>query len=305
MNGNAPLPNLILPECDYSCLQQDDQGRYWHFEAIGRLQPQAADVMQPLLRLGLRQAVIFKRENYTVRDIVEYKHSFLLPLDGQLILELDGKRYTPSVGQLVYYPPETPLSRSCPGKVCYLHLAFLDSPTWQPVKKRGIYVRQYESADLLYLLVRRIADAYGETGGIGLQSARNDAAFLAELLKLEITRAGTRPHKRHAALRKLVAEIRERPELDRSLKEMAQQLHVSIFTLNRMFTKEYGITPVEMVIRERMMKARNLLATTEDTIQSVAAGMGYKSVTSFSRLFKKHIGKPPGECRGEEPVLLD
>ena len=46
-----------------------------------------------------------------------------------------------------------------------------------------------------------------------------------------------------------------------------------------------------------MSRAYEIITGTDMKIAMVAQTVGYRSVASFSRLFKKQIGKFPGQCR--------
>jgi transcriptional regulator GlxA family with amidase domain len=47
----------------------------------------------------------------------------------------------------------------------------------------------------------------------------------------------------------------------------------------------------------RMQRARHLLSVTDDKIEVIARAVGFKSVFSFSNIFKKWIGWRPSEQR--------
>ncbi len=56
----------------------------------------------------------------------------------------------------------------------------------------------------------------------------------------------------------------------------------------------------EVVRKERMKKARTLLRETDQTIETVAAEVGYENVEHFNRLFKKNYGITPVQYRRQE-----
>lgn len=45
----------------------------------------------------------------------------------------------------------------------------------------------------------------------------------------------------------------------------------------------------EVVREERMKKARMLLKETNQTVETIAANVGYENVEHFNRLFKRHM----------------
>lgn len=291
MNTLYSGTHLRLPGADYSCDESELTG-------LGRHNPVTRTVMAPLFDLGLEHCFIAKRKDYRSQGVYRRDyHAFVLQLDGERKDQVCGREYAVTAGSLAYYPLETERRYSCPGNSWFLYLTFEDHPCWRPLVSRGAYVREYESADLLYLLVKRIESAVEDPTTLALSFAARDAEMVADLLKREVELA-TRDTGKHAhPLRQLVKRIRERPGAGWSLASMAAQVYVSKRTLLRLFSAEYGISPIDMVVRERMSRARAMLEETDTTVGAVARAVGYQSVASFTVLFKKQFGIPPGRCK--------
>jgi len=83
------------------------------------------------------------------------------------------------------------------------------------------------------------------------------------------------------------------------LEQLAGQLHVSSRTLLRRFGETTGTTPLEYLQAARVRRAGRLLETTGQTVARIAGEVGYKDPASFSRLFRRHTGKAPGEYRSQ------
>ncbi|MDX2052201.1 MAG: AraC family transcriptional regulator [Polyangiaceae bacterium] len=74
---------------------------------------------------------------------------------------------------------------------------------------------------------------------------------------------------------------------------LAERAHMSRSTLERLFTKCFGTSPLNYVIELRLSKAEALLTETELSVSEVAAAVGIDNPRYLSRLFRQHLGLPP------------
>ncbi|MCG7198941.1 helix-turn-helix domain-containing protein [Marinobacter pelagius] len=81
------------------------------------------------------------------------------------------------------------------------------------------------------------------------------------------------------------------------MEHMARQAGLSERSLMRRFKAATGETPVTYLQILRIENARELLEASRETVDSVVRRVGYEDVSSFSRLFRKHTGLPPGSYR--------
>lgn len=84
---------------------------------------------------------------------------------------------------------------------------------------------------------------------------------------------------------------------DLSLKMIADEMDISYKYLSDVFKKETGKNFLEYVHDIRNKKAKELLATTEDSITDIGEQVGYLSSNTFIKTFKKLNGITPGEFR--------
>ena len=92
---------------------------------------------------------------------------------------------------------------------------------------------------------------------------------------------------------------RVEPELDRkwSLYELAQIAHVSEEHLRRLCRARYGRSPMQHLTFLRIQRAKNLLSSTDEKIETIARMVGYENPFTFSTLFKKWVGWSPSRYR--------
>lgn len=69
----------------------------------------------------------------------------------------------------------------------------------------------------------------------------------------------------------------------------------SVFT--RHFKRVYGCTPVQYLIRVRLEAAKELLASTDDSFEEIAASCGFRSAKYFGDMLKRNEHVTPRELR--------
>ncbi|MFI9723193.1 helix-turn-helix domain-containing protein [Streptomyces sp. NPDC052396] len=105
------------------------------------------------------------------------------------------------------------------------------------------------------------------------------------------------PEPRAHALSTLLPWALER--LDRSLtvEDLARQAHMSSRNLARHFTAVTGTTPLRWLQTQRIHRAQELLETTDDSVESIAAATGMGTAASLRRHFNRTVGVPPDAYR--------
>src|SRR5690606_8468446 len=89
----------------------------------------------------------------------------------------------------------------------------------------------------------------------------------------------------------------ERLETPIDMPDLAAELAMSYSLFRKCFRKITGISPGQYYLRQRLDKARELLATTLLPVEEVARLLGFESVFYFSRVFKNKTGHSPTAYR--------
>jgi transcriptional regulator GlxA family with amidase domain len=79
--------------------------------------------------------------------------------------------------------------------------------------------------------------------------------------------------------------------------ELGRQVGLSRSAFHARFAELLGQTPMQYLASWRMQAAAALLRDTAATVATVAGDVGYESEASFSRAFKRFVGKPPAVWR--------
>ncbi len=91
--------------------------------------------------------------------------------------------------------------------------------------------------------------------------------------------------------------IRDTLDAEHSLESMAAVVDIPIHQFLTAFTKAFGITPHQYLIRQRLTRARELLITSNAPITAIASTVGFANAQYFATSFKKNIGVTPNEYR--------
>jgi AraC-like DNA-binding protein len=85
--------------------------------------------------------------------------------------------------------------------------------------------------------------------------------------------------------------------LPHSVRELAQQVHLSPTHLQRLFKQETGVQLSDLLCERRLTAAANLLMTTNMEVKEVAYHVGYEHHSSFGRAFQRRFGQSPKRFR--------
>ena len=100
-----------------------------------------------------------------------------------------------------------------------------------------------------------------------------------------------------ARLRQVTDYINEHSTQNISLTEMAQTVQMSLYHFSRLFKQSTGLTPHQYLLRCRTEQAKRLLRTTNLSIATIAAQVGFVDQSHFARHFKRYVGIPPSQFR--------
>lgn len=99
----------------------------------------------------------------------------------------------------------------------------------------------------------------------------------------------------HAAIQYILKNL-DKPL---TLAEIASQVFLSPAYLSTRFKQVTGKNIAKFIYEKRMQKAKHLLLSTQDQVQSIALRCGYPSPAYFSASFRRYYQKSPRELRRE------
>jgi transcriptional regulator GlxA family with amidase domain len=97
-----------------------------------------------------------------------------------------------------------------------------------------------------------------------------------------------------SSIRELQIWIADHLDAQLSVDELAEQMSITVRTLERVFTREVGTTPSQYVLRVRREAARRCLERSNGGLKHAASAAGFGSVDVMRRAFIRLLGITPG-----------
>jgi transcriptional regulator GlxA family with amidase domain len=143
----------------------------------------------------------------------------------------------------------------------------------------------------LYLLAR----------AVNLETAMQ----VAKLHMIDWHSVGQQPYARLVRTRQVedsvIAQCQEwiakRATVEAPVASMVRLSGLAERTFKRRFQKATGMSPMEYVHAIRLEQAKELLETSDETLDKLAERVGYEDATFFSRLFRRSVGLTPAQYR--------
>ncbi|WP_119391465.1 GlxA family transcriptional regulator [Taklimakanibacter lacteus] len=176
------------------------------------------------------------------------------------------------------------------------------------------YLEHFPEASIenrLYLLDRQLGFCAGGVGMLDLMldliGRLRGAALAREVANALIhtprnaTQAqrveGTTINAEPSLSRQLVALMERHLDFPLSPRRLAEELGISVRTLERYCGREFGQTPTQLYLLIRLQAARNLLFYEEGDIKDIAVACGFSYPAVFTRAFKAQFGQSPRAFR--------
>ncbi|MGN0621802.1 MAG: AraC family transcriptional regulator [Porcipelethomonas sp.] len=245
-------------------------------------------------------------EYHVLREKGLVSHQFLVTLDGEGILKVNGKTYTQKSGNCFYLSPSVPheyYPADTQWKTAWLVFrgnmlssvmqslgfpAFLlyESPDTETFLNifQEIYTAAQDSLNgsdvcsvLIYRLILLMSKNFSEN--------QNPKTFKVE------------------ALQNAIRFMDDNFAQDITLAQIADISGVSVQHFCRCFRKRMGMRPMEYLAGRRIAESKNLLLNTDKSISDIAEEVGYHGATYFGMVFRKYEGITPGEFRKSKGSL--
>tara|TARA_R110002050_G_scaffold261610_2_gene401814 strand:- start:1473 stop:2075 length:603 start_codon:yes stop_codon:yes gene_type:complete len=82
-----------------------------------------------------------------------------------------------------------------------------------------------------------------------------------------------------------------------TVKEYANQLHLTVEKLNELCKESYGQNPKKIILEKKMTEAKRLLHFTDLSVKEIAFQLGFEDSSYFSRIFKQKTKLSPSDFK--------
>lgn len=262
------------------------------------------------LQIASLNAIVRKADHYSIgAGDVWYmpehpfpQNVFYYILDGRCTIRIEGKDYTGIPGRWFFIPAGTSYGwkndTSRPFSKYWMHFDILPRdldlfsgahiPPYVDVEPNSPAYRLFETFGQ-YVNGNTLIDK--------LQIKSVLFSLLCEYVRLTSPASGSIPINLDPRSKKLMNYIPVSLDQDLSNAALAAYMHMSVRSFLRYFKNLTGQSPASYIALTRMEVAKSLLEDTDLSISEIMDRVGISSVSSFSKMFKKHYGYSPRTYR--------
>ena len=114
---------------------------------------------------------------------------------------------------------------------------------------------------------------------------------------LEAPTDATAANKPTSPILKAQMYIAEHPSEAINFDALATEVGLSYRSFRYLFTKESGLSPLQYQLERRLVRAKNLLTSSDMPVKDIAETLGFNSTWYFAHFFQKHMNCSPASYR--------
>ncbi len=233
---------------------------------------------------------IHRKGFYLSRDGVDF-HLVIFTISGEAELSVNGKKSAIKKGSIFIAPAGTSFEYVAKQdwRVFWFHVA--DMGVWNayfpsmPILKKSKFASKLEMAMRLYL-----EEAYAKDKSLKLLEAYAD--MMVEFLRRDLGKYTVKKNPEEI-LEETLSKISSRPNAAWNAETVAKELKVSKTKLHRICMKNYSMGIMKLILKKRMLCAKNLISDSSLTNAKIAEKLGYANAFSFSKAYKNFWGTSP------------
>lgn len=245
--------------------------------------------------------ITYPNPDYCVQRQDSNLFIFEFVVSGKGYLEIDGKIYNLVPGDLYAIEPHIPHADYSDKEDPYQKIwVNFTSPCFKEVfdayHLNGIHVFKNVDIRPYFDQLLLIAEKSNYSDDISIDVSN----VLFEMLHVIAKQTGN-PRNNVSPVAQMIKNVLDNAAFGEiSLSTVVQDVHYSRKQINRIFKKEFGITPYEYYLNVKLGFAKKYLAMTDLSVKEISEKLHFNNQYYFSNLFKKKVGCPPLRYRASK-----
>lgn len=241
------------------------------------------------------------------RPLTDYE--LMIVTEGTVYIASGDREFTVNAGDYLLMPP-TPLQhgfKSAFSSFYWLHFEVADVPDSNGCTSAcddsaadmlSIPVQGHVPApERLIILMKQLQDSDRRYRSSSLNRYLT-GAILSELsLQMRVPVSGGEARRKEQTCQDITKYISWHIGEPLRCAQVAEYFGYNEKYLTTLFTRRFGISIKQYIIREKMDRARALLTESDLPVSQIGYSLGYSDVHNFSHAFRSAVGMTPGEYR--------
>ncbi|TSB47271.1 helix-turn-helix domain-containing protein [Alkalicoccobacillus porphyridii] len=259
--------------------------------------------------MAQEQEVILYESKHQEKDFVQphshHTHQILYVLNGQGRCRLNHEEFTLKPDSMMVIPPGTEHSILAASTMTVLILEFsqvlldtdsqksLIKPVFSEAKVWSLTL--FSSSEIRQLLRKMLYEQSQKNAEyqLGIKLLLSQLLFIL----MRTNQSAVQPDSNTLRSGWLKEYIDSNFYQITSIEEMAGKMGISSRYMNQMFTEVFDQTPMRYLTEVRLTRVKKMLVETDLDIVTICFEVGFESLSTFYRVFKKQVGVPPNRYR--------
>ncbi len=283
-----------------------------HITKLFLQKPKKRDDLMPLYYEPFVRYIA--KTKYFIDDMVVARDCRIIyVLSGKGFVECNDKSYLLSKNTFVYFPSGVPYHIHSTENLTFYTVNF---DFTQEFSHMGVMVPKKESIfdyDTILRYNIKISDVFTDVLyitnakkiGNDLESIYNESKntpknqdvenLYMKIILLKLSNSAENNGNKSTLCEKIKEAVRNNITLN--IRQISDELHHHPYYLNEVFKKSEGMTLHEYITRQRLIKVREMLLTTDISISEISHQCGFYSQSHMSNTFKAVYKITPGKMR--------
>lgn len=235
------------------------------------------------------------------RELQEYQINYITRGEG--IFELEKGKYRVSAGNILYLEPNNwhryrPISTKgwtenyigFSGSLANRFMLALSNGRKRPIIRCGL------DDDIMGIFNELFNLVLNEKPGFQMMASGLLVQLIGKILSLEKGKSFTgKSIERKIEQARFLIQQNIENRID--LQALAGEYNLGYSYFRRMFREYTGVSPSQYHLQLRLIKAKEMLLTSDQEIKEIAYHLGFETVQYFNRVYKAKMGVTPGSVR--------